>query len=92
MSSGPYKRYDIDGAEVSFSHRANRDILDKSYLTCLVVQALKALGKDGVDDKIIESLASRLTAEDAERLCAETRNATSWVFEAAKRVKEARVG
>lgn len=92
VSSGPYKRYDIDGAEVSFSHRANRDILDKSYLTCLVVQALKALGKDGVDDKVIKSLASRLTAEDAERLCAETRNATSWVFEAAKRVKEARVG
>ena len=88
VSSGPYKRYDIDGAEVSFSHRANRDILDKSYLTCLVVQALKALGKDGVDDKIIESLASRLTTEDAERLCTETRNATSWVFEAAKRVKE----
>ena len=56
------------------------------------MQALKALGKDGVDDKVIESLASRLTAEDAERLCAETRNATSWVFEAAKRVKEARVG
>lgn len=92
VSSGPYKRYVVDGAEVSFSHRANRDILDKSYLTCLVVQALKALGKDGVDDGVVERLASRLTAEDAERLCAETRNATSWVFEAANRVREAKAG
>ena len=88
VSSGPYKRYDVGGAEVSFNHRASRDILEKSYLTCLVVQALKALGRDGVDDEVIGRLASRLSADEAERLCRETRNTTSWVFAAAKRIKE----
>lgn len=88
VSSGPYKRYEIDGTEVSFNHRANRDILKKSYLTCLVVQALKALGRDGVDDAAISKLASRLSEDEAEALYDETRNATSWVFDAAKRIKE----
>lgn len=88
VSSGPYKRYEIGGTEVSFNHRANRDILEKSYLTCLVVQALKALGRDGVDDAAISKLASRLSKDEAEALYDETRTATSWVFEAAKRVRE----
>ena len=88
VSSGPYKRYDIGGVEVSFSHRANRDILEKSYLTCLIVQALKALGREGVDDAVIAKLASRLSEGEAEALYNETRNATSLVFDAAKQVKE----
>lgn len=88
VSSGPYKKYDIDGAKVSFKHRANRDIIEKSYLTCLVIQALKALGKDGIDDRVLEKLASRLTMEEAEALYNETRNATSWVFRAAKGMRE----
>lgn len=90
VSSGPYKEYDIGGTKVRFNHRANRDIIEKSYLTCLFIQALKALGKDGVDETVIGLLAGRVSAEETQVLYEETRNTTSWVFEAAKAIKEAK--
>lgn len=90
VSSGPYKEYDIDGAKVSFKHRANRDIIEKSYLTCLFIQALKELGGDGVDEAVLDSLAARFPDEEAEKVYEETFGATSWVFEAAKAIKRAK--
>lgn len=89
VSSGPYKRYPYGRFEIVMRHRASRDLLDASPLTCLVVQALKALGRDGaLDEGVVRQIAGRLSDEEALALWDETRNATSWVFEFAKRVRE----
>lgn len=89
VSSGPYKRYPYGKFEITMRHRANRDLLDASPLTCLVVQALKALGKDrALDGGVVRQVAERLSEEEALALWDETRNATSWVFDFAKRVRE----
>jgi hypothetical protein len=48
----------------------------------------RELGKDGVDDTVIDELSETLTKEQAERIADETRNTTSWVFEAAQELKE----
>lgn len=90
VSSGPYKTYRYGRFEITMKHRANRDLLDCSPVTCLVIQALKALGKDAVDDGVAARIAARLSDEEAAALYEETRNSTAWVFEFTKRVKEAR--
>ncbi|MDR1184013.1 MAG: DUF6088 family protein [Coriobacteriales bacterium] len=87
VSSGPDKVYDYDGFQIRLKHRANRDMLKNSLITQTFIQALKALGKNGVDDTTIDRLSEKLTKEQAERIADETCNATSWVFEAAQKLK-----
>lgn len=91
VSSGPNKTYRYGKIEITMKHRANRDLLDCSPVTCLVIQALKAIGKDAAsNDTVVAHVAARLSDEEAAALYDETRNSTAWVFEFAKRVKETR--
>ena len=45
ISDGPYRIYEWDSTKIEFKHRANREITGLSYITVLVIQALKTLGK-----------------------------------------------
>ena len=39
VSSGPYKRYEYGPYDIELRHRANRDLLDCSQITCTIVQS-----------------------------------------------------
>lgn len=56
VSNGPYKRYDYAGYKIEMLHRANRDVTGYSPTTALVIQALKALGKDAVDERVLHTV------------------------------------
>lgn len=90
VSSGPYKTYSYGPYTIELRHRANRDLLSCSPITRIVVQALKALGKDNVDSETVSTLAHSLSSEDAETLLRESKGLTSWVAETAKRIWEER--
>ena len=90
VSSGPYKTYQYGMFAITMKHRANRDLLDCSPITCLVRQALKAIGKDAADETVAARIAARLSDTEIEALYDETRNSTAWVFGFAKKVKEAK--
>ncbi len=86
VSSGPYKTYAYGPYAIELRHRANRDLLDCSPITCIFVQALKALGKDGASDEKIAALVRNLSDEDAETLLRESTGLTSWIADVAKRI------
>lgn len=90
VSSGPYKTYRYGRSRIEMRHRANRDLLECSPLTCLITQALKALGKDAADDELAARLAGRLTDEEVDTYLRETQGSTAWVHEFAKRMREAK--
>lgn len=90
VSSGPYKSYVHGSITIEFKHRASRDLLDCSETTCTLVQALKALGKEGVDDRTISFLASRLTKDQVNAFRDESYGLTSWVAEVAQKLWEAK--
>ena len=92
VSSGPYKTYSYGPYTIELRHRANRDLLDCSPMTCLLVQALKALGKDGVGEREMALLASSLQDRDIEIFRDEARGLTSWVARVAERLWETRYG
>ena len=49
VSDGPYKKYNADGVTLQFKHTDNKnEIIEVTYKTALIIQALKALGKDAV--------------------------------------------
>ena len=92
VSSGPYKRYEYGPYDIELRHRANRDLLDCSQITCTIVQALKVLGRENVGDEEIGTLARNLTEEQAGAFLEESAGLTSWVADAAKKIWEAKHG
>ena len=86
ISDGPYKTYDLNTTKIVFKHRTNKEITGLSYLSALVIQALKALGKDNVDEFVINTLSIKLSSKDKEALLRETTESTDWIFETIKMV------
>lgn len=43
ISDGPYKTYEWNSTKLEFKHRTNKEITGLSYMTSLVIQALKRL-------------------------------------------------
>lgn len=71
ISDGPYRKFSWDNITLSFKHRANREISFMSETTTLVVEALKTLGKDRIDDSIISSLKNRLPEGEKKKMLEE---------------------
>ena len=67
-------------------------MLDCSQVTCTIVQALKALGRENVGDEEIRTLARNLTEEQVGAFLEESAGLTSWVADAAKKIWGAKHG
>lgn len=86
ISDGPYRKFSWDNITLSFKHRANREISFMSETTTLVVEALKTLGKDRVNDGIILSLRNRLPEEEKKKMLEETTSVSEWIYAVIKKV------
>ena len=88
ISNGPYRSYQISKTDLEFKHTANRDIDRLSPVSSLVVQALKALGKENIGTPEIKKLSAVLTKKNKAQLLEETQYSTAWIFETAKEIYE----
>jgi len=86
VSDGTYKEYTYDNTTIKFKRTTNKEISKLSYKTALIVQALKALGKDNIDETIINKLKNDLTAEEKATALLEAKAATSWIYEFIKQI------
>ena len=84
VSDGAYKEYTFDNTTIKFKRTTNKEISKVSYKTALTIQALKALGKENITEKVILRLKKILTDEEKEKMLAESKSATSWVLELIK--------
>lgn len=64
ISDGPYNEFEFGKVKLEFKHRNNKNISGLSYKTATVIQALKALGKDHIDDNVIMKLRKLLSMEE----------------------------
>ena len=86
VSDGPYRTYEFGSTKLEFKHRTNKDITGLSYITALVIQALKALGKDNITDKTIKILQSNISASDKEVILEEAKGSTAWVYDTIRKI------
>lgn len=87
VSDGPYKIYEVDGMRLKFKHTDNKnEIINISYKTALVVQALKALGKSNVTDKEICSISKLLTENEKSQMIVEAKRITAWVYDLIRKI------
>jgi len=88
ISDGPYRAYVIGNSQIEYKHRNNKEISGMSYKTAMVIQALKAVGKERVNDAIIQKLRMKLTDEEKSFLLKESRQTIVWIYSAIKRICE----
>ena len=81
VSDGPYKEYTYNQTTIKFKRTTNKEISKLSYKTALVVQALKALGNDSINDSVITKLKNTLSEEEKKTMLMEAKAVTSWIFE-----------
>lgn len=86
ISDGPYKTYEWDKTKIEFKHRTNKEVTGLSSMTILVIQALKTLGKEHVDEKTIRVLSRRLNEKEKAALLAEGAEATDWIYTVIKEI------
>jgi len=86
VSDGSYKKYEFDNVCVEFKKRTNREISGLSAKTALIIQALKTIGEDKVDEKAILKLSKKLNKDEKNIMLTEAKNATAWVYEIVKRI------
>lgn len=86
ISDGPYHKFEVGNLMIEFKHRNNREISGMSPMTALVIQALKALGKNNIEDDHISAIKRRLTDDDKNTLLSEAKQSTVWVYDVVKRI------
>lgn len=85
-SDGPYRKFSWDNITLSFKHRANREISFMSETTTLVIEALKTLGKERIDDNIIVSLRNRLPEAEKKKMLEEATGVSEWIYAVIRKV------
>lgn len=86
ISDGPYKTYEWNSTKLEFKHRTNKEITGLSYMTILVIQALKTLGKTNVTSKTVQMLKSRLDERDKIAMLKEATQSTDWVYDIIRQI------
>lgn len=86
ISDGPYKAYEWNSTKLEFKHRTNKEITGLSYMTSLIIQALKTLGKSNVTSEVIQTLSEKLTDTDKQACLKEATESTDWVYDTIRRI------
>lgn len=86
ISDGPYKTYEWNSTKLEFKHRTNKEITGLSYMTSLVIQALKTLGRSNVTPEVIQMLSEKLTDKDKQACLKEATESTDWVYDMIRQI------
>ena len=86
VSDGTYKTYEYDKNVLKFRHTTNKEITGITYKTALVIQAIKSLGKDNIDNKKIQKISKGLTEEEKRKMLTEAKHSTAWIYKIIKKI------
>src|SRR5271157_1630570 len=90
LTDGPNHEVLIGRRTIHFKHARPKAMAGLGGKFALVVQALRHLGKEGVEPSEIATLRAALSPSEKRRLVKDTRFGVDWIYEAAKRIaKEA---
>lgn len=88
ISDGRYVDFLIGNTKLVFKRTTNSTISNMSQLTALVIQAIKAIGKENISEEQILYLKNRLTISDKEKLLEEGKTTSAWIYKVLKKIGE----
>ena len=86
LSDGPNRKYQIFNTTLEFKKSALKESGFKYSLSSLIVQAVKALGKDRITSSIIDKFKSKIDYKMNEKILKDTASSTTWVYEVIKQI------
>ena len=86
LSDGPSRTYRIGNTELAFERTTLKEAKFKHRESGLLVQALKSLGKERIDDGVIAAMRAWLPERLRGKVRTETKRATGWVYEAIAKI------
>lgn len=86
LSDGPSKSYDIMGVALNFKKSSLKDIGFKHRESTLIVQALKALGKEHLTEDVFTKIREQIDEKSYSKILRDTQGSTGWVYEAIKQI------
>lgn len=90
LSDGPYRKYAFQGGTIVFKHSANRLLGNLSREAALVVQALRALGREHLTHETLQRLAERFDRKTWKQIEVESICVSDWIREVISQVREIR--
>ncbi len=88
LSTGPYKEYEISNHRLNFKSTNNRELSNYSETSNILIQAIKAVGRENFNDSKLNEFAKQLTIlyskKDIEEILEETRFTSMWIYEIIK--------
>jgi Family of unknown function (DUF6088) len=81
LTDGRSRTVQIGKRQITLKHTTPRNMATANKISGLVIQALRYIGKDQVNQEAIEKLRKRLSTEDRRRLMADIRYAPEWIAE-----------
>lgn len=86
ISDGPYHQFQVGNIFLEFKHRNNREISGMSPLTAMIIQALKAIGKENLNEVQFEIIRRRLSDEDKATVLNEAQQSSVWLNNTIKQI------
>ena len=86
LSDGPNRTYNILGTTLEFKKSSLKNIGFKHKESSLIVQSLKALGKERITDDVIETIRKRIEPKMYPKILKDTQSSTVWIYEAIKQI------
>ena len=86
LSDGPTRKYIIGNYLLVFKKSALKDVGFKYRESSLLVQALKALGKERVTEQVVNSIRKQFDSKICQKILKDAKPATTWIYESIKQI------
>ncbi|MCK4264082.1 MAG: hypothetical protein KAX27_03980, partial [Candidatus Aminicenantes bacterium] len=86
LTNGKSRTVDIANRTLIFKRVEPREMQPGSDIGVLVTQALRYIGRDQVDKKVIDYLHRQLSESDHKKLLKDARYMEDWIWEAVQRI------
>lgn len=88
LTDGTNRKIKVGNQEIILKRTTPKNMATAGRTSGLVIQALRYLGSDHVDDTVIDRLARRLTGDDRRQLMKDIRYAPAWIGAIFRRLSE----
>ncbi len=86
LSDGPNKSYKVLDATIEFKKSSLKNIGFKHKESSLIVQALKILGKEHINYKVIAKIKKQIDPAKYPKILKDTQSSTVWIYETIKEI------
>jgi RNA-binding protein YhbY len=86
LTDGRSRQVKVGNFVIVVKHVVPKELPIGNRISATVMQALRYLGKDGVDETVIGKIRKALTAQHRSRLLLDARYTTDWIAEAVRKI------